>query len=161
MPSHTNALWGAPLWAPQQGGKEPLSPVLPSLPPWATKNPFLEGEDLAKPWPCWPLTPVGHRKSHLCHLGSSVTSQHNHAEISLFLHALFRDLNFSFYSQGPFRPCLHKVVETIKFHPPVKVFFFPSSLTSRRESPGPVKMIKCFLWCQHLFVAEKNADPLN
>lgn len=37
--------------------------------------------------------------------------------------------------------------------------FFSSFLTSRRGSSGPVKMIKCFLWCQkeslHLFVAEK------
>lgn len=70
------------LWAfraTQQWGKGPLSPLLPSLPPWATKR-----GDLAWPWPCCPLTPVfavrHHEGQEKSPLGFSVTSQQKRAE---------------------------------------------------------------------------------
>lgn len=149
MPSlcHTNiliAFWGAFLWgrSPSNEGWSLCHLLFHLCPPGPPKV-------HVETWPCCPLPPVRHQEGQeksplpsgfLCDLS---------IEISPSLHALFRDLNFSLYSQGPFRPCLHSLVETTKFHPPLEVFFLPFS-------PIEEKVLGQSRWSNVLFDARRN-----
>lgn len=137
-PCHTNiliALWGALLWATQQWGKGPLSPVLSSLPPWATKHPR---GDVARPWPCCPLTPAfaeshqeGQEKSPLPPVFRCDLSAETRRDFSIPSCVIQRSQLFLVFTET-IQASPHSLIETIKFHSPVDLFFFLSHQQKRK-----------------------------